>query len=167
MENKMIAPNTIEVLESKIAELLEEARSQVVKNINTTMVYTNFEIGRFGKGYSEDNLSNMRKFYLCYQGEQFSETLSRKFTLSWSHYLKLIRIQNADERKFYDLVFYNRLLRAFVLIDLNRNRVRLSARKTRGESLPLRAHFVGRYPFCGLKRRPQRPPDCHTDGQVS
>lgn len=133
MENKMIAPNTIEILESKIAELLEEARSQVVKNINTTMVYTNFEIGRyiveyeqngkdraeygksvlkrlslkltdrFGKGYSEDNLSNMRKFYLCYQGEQFSETLSRKFALSWSHYLKLIRIQNADERKFYEI----------------------------------------------------------------
>jgi len=25
-----------------------------------------------------------------------------------------------------------------------------------GGSLPLRAHFVGRYPLCGLKRRPQR-----------
>ena len=117
-------------LESKIIQLLETARNQVVTNINTTMVYTYFEIGkyiveyeqngndraqygksilknlsirlstRFGKGYSEDNLSNMRKFYLCYQ---ISETPSRKFTLSWSHYLKLIRIQNEDERNFYEI----------------------------------------------------------------
>ena len=42
----------------------------------------------------------MRKFYLCYQ---ISETPSRKFTLSWSHYLKLIRIQNKDERSFYEI----------------------------------------------------------------
>ena len=58
---------------------------------------------RFGRGYSEDNLSNMRKFYLCYQNEQISETVSRKFTLSWSHYLKLIRIQNIEERNFYEI----------------------------------------------------------------
>ena len=133
MKDEIITAETIDVLENKIAELLENARSQIVTNINTTMVYTNFEIGRyiveyeqngkdraeygkavlknlsqrltarFGKGYSEDNLGNMRKFYLCYNNEQISETPSRKFTLSWSHYLKLIRIQNADERKFYEI----------------------------------------------------------------
>lgn len=37
-----------------------------------------------------------------------SETLSRisddtKFKLSWSHYLKLIRIDNEEERKFYEI----------------------------------------------------------------
>lgn len=149
---------TLDLLELKITEILENARSQVVANINTTMVYSYFEIGkyiieyeqngkdraeygksvlknlsarlskRFGKGFSEDNLSNMRKFYLCYQ---ISETPSRKFTLSWSHYLKLMRIENPDERKFYDeehyyvdLVFYNRLLRAFVLIDLKRGKLK-------------------------------------------
>ncbi|MBR6200763.1 MAG: hypothetical protein IKQ61_10955 [Spirochaetales bacterium] len=122
--------DNFDFLESKIIQLLETARNQVVTNINTTMVYTYFEIGkyiveyeqngndraqygksilknlsirlstRFGKGYSEDNLSNMRKFYLCYQ---ISETPSRKFTLSWSHYLKLIRIQNEEERNFYEI----------------------------------------------------------------
>ena len=133
MENKLVKSDTFEILETKVIKLLENARSQIVTNINTTMVYTNFEIGRyiveyeqngkdraeygksvlknlsqklsnrFGRGYSEDNLSNMRKFYLCYQNEQISETLSRKFTLSWSHYLKLIRIQNIEERNFYEI----------------------------------------------------------------
>ena len=132
MKDEIIKSSTFVVLENKIVELLENARSKIVTNINTTMVYTNFEIGRyiveyeqngkdraeygkavlknlsqrlttrFGKGYSEDNLGNMRKFYLCYN-EQISETSSRKFTLSWSHYLKLIRIQNADERNFYEI----------------------------------------------------------------
>lgn len=125
MENE-----TLDLLESKISEILENARSQIVANINTAMVYAYFEIGkyiveyeqngkdraeygksvlknlsarltkRFGKGFSEDNLSNMRKFYLCYQ---ISETPSRKFTLSWSHYLKLMRIENPEERKFYEI----------------------------------------------------------------
>lgn len=67
----------------------------------------------FGKGFSEDNLGYMRKFYLTYE-TQISETLSRKsdvtlkyrhnnFKLSWSHYLKLIRIENENERKFYEI----------------------------------------------------------------
>jgi predicted nuclease of restriction endonuclease-like (RecB) superfamily len=42
----------------------------------------------------------------------------------WSHYLILMRIENPDERQFYedhffvDLVFYNRLLQCYVIIDL-------------------------------------------------
>ena len=99
------------------------------------MVYTYFEIGRLiieeeqhgkdraeygksvlkslshklikeiGKGFSVDNLENMRKFYLAYSK---SETASRNlegndFQLSWSHYLKLIRIDSLDERKFYEI----------------------------------------------------------------
>ena len=133
MDDEIIKQNTFEVLEKRVIQLLESARSQIVTNINSTMVYTNFEIGRyiveyeqngkdraeygksilkklsqklsdkFGRGYSEDNLGNMRKFYLCYQDKQISETVSRKFTLSWSHYLKLIRIQNIDERNFYEI----------------------------------------------------------------
>ncbi len=49
----------------------------------------------FGKGYSEDNLRNMRRFYKTFQK---SETLSRKFNLSWSHYIFLSRISNQDEK---------------------------------------------------------------------
>ena len=71
-----------------------EYGKSILKNLSARLTK------RLGKGFSEDNLENMRKFYLCYQ---ISETPSRKFTLSWSHYLKLIRIQNKDERSFYEI----------------------------------------------------------------
>ncbi len=70
---------------------------------------------RFGKGFSAENLKLMRRFYLIYStdiiGEtpftQFknlpSTTTGRKFFLSWSHYLKLMRIENVDERHFYEI----------------------------------------------------------------
>ncbi|MCY7327701.1 MAG: PDDEXK nuclease domain-containing protein, partial [Saprospiraceae bacterium] len=54
----------------------------------------------FGKGFSVDNLQNMRQCYLTYS---IYETDSRKFVLSWSHYLKLMRIENPDERSFYEI----------------------------------------------------------------
>ncbi len=88
----------------------------------------------FGKGFSVDNLENMRHFYLAYSISEkssrnsasspekaisstagkdlqqtesrelsISETISRKFILSWSHYLKLLRIANIDERNFYEI----------------------------------------------------------------
>lgn len=43
-----------------------------------------------------------------------------KFTLSWSHYLKLMRIDDPDERRFYEIeaAENRRLLRCFVLFDL-------------------------------------------------
>ena len=176
--------------------LLTEARKSVVRNINQTMVYTYFEIGRmivedeqkgqhraeygkqvlielsrrlseeFGRGFSVNNLDNMRNFYLCYslsisqtvsaklqyienqnieksqtvsgklsvissalltkslpightlsdqlqntenQNIEISETVLRKslpiphFQLSWSHYLKLMRITDLAERQFYEI----------------------------------------------------------------
>ena len=55
----------------------------------------------FGKGFSVDNLENMRKFYIAFQK---SETLSRKFTLSWSHYIFLTRISNQDENKTIGII---------------------------------------------------------------
>ena len=120
---------------SQIVSLLQSARAKVVRSVNQTMVLTYFEIGKmiieeeqdgkeragygkeilkglsgvlskeFGKGFSVDNLENMRKFYLAYQK---SETLSRKSELennllSWSHYLKLMRIEDENERNFYEI----------------------------------------------------------------
>ena len=61
---------------------------------------------KYKKGFSEDNLSNMRKFYLAYSDrKEISEKLSRKlkFELSWSHYIKLSRISDLNERKFYEI----------------------------------------------------------------
>ena len=114
----------------KIAELLQMAKQTVVRSVNQTMVCTYFEIGRmivedeqegkhraaygkqvlkelskrlakeFGKGFSVDNLQNMRHFY---QHFSIYETTSRKFELSWSHYLKLMRIEDLKVRNFYEI----------------------------------------------------------------
>lgn len=155
----------------KVAELIELARKKVATTVNLTMVHTYFEIGRmiveeeqqgkeraeygksvlkelsvrlnerFGKGFSVDNLQNMRQFYLAYS---IYETPSRKlpsnnnqsqlaiasasrnleksdktsaaiqqiattelqmprFQISWSHYLILMRIENPQERSFYEI----------------------------------------------------------------
>lgn len=57
----------------------------------------------------------MRRFYIVYSKDQIGETVfpqfenlpavstGRQFYLSWSHYLKLMRISNMDERHFYEI----------------------------------------------------------------
>lgn len=77
---------------------------------------------KFGKGFSVENLDRMRFFYKTYS-EQISSTLltslekeqilseffkskqisTANFNLSWSHYLKLMRIKDTNERKFYEI----------------------------------------------------------------
>lgn len=71
--------------------------------------------GIYGRGFSLTNLKQMRQFYLTYANDQIGQTLSdqfenlpavstgRKFYLSWSHYLKLMRIDNIEERHFYEI----------------------------------------------------------------
>lgn len=54
----------------------------------------------FGKGFSTTNLKQMRTFYLTYSKGQ---TASDEFRLSWSHYLMLMRIDNVEERRFYEI----------------------------------------------------------------
>ena len=113
-----------------IKTLLDTARNRVYQNINNIMTKTYFEIGKkiveeeqdgkakaeygkellktlsseltkeFGKGFSVRNLEQMRKFYLVYQK---TKTPSAKFELSWSHYIFLSRIDNEDERSFYEI----------------------------------------------------------------
>ena len=65
----------------------------------------------FGAGFSERNLRNMRKFYLVYKDrlDQIRQTTSAKslemsqpFQLSWSQYVFLIGIKDADTRRFYE-----------------------------------------------------------------
>ena len=73
----------------------------------------------FGKGYSVSTLTNIRKFYEIYKNrisapmvtdfaEPNPQPLVTKFgndvpfRLSWTHYLILMRIQNEDERDFYE-----------------------------------------------------------------
>lgn len=75
---------------------------------------------KYGRGFSEDTLKNARKFYLTYR-DRISETMfslfavqksetvfnlfgnTPPFILSWSHYLILMRIENDEERSFYEI----------------------------------------------------------------
>ena len=160
-KTKPLATTNDQHLFNRVAELIELARKKVVTAVNLTMVMTYFEIGRaiiedeqggleraaygrrllkdlskrlaekFGKGFSVDNLQNMRLFYLCYSNyETASRNLSNTaltklveqenhsipqavsaelelhkpvFRLSWSHYLVLMRIDNPVERSFYEI----------------------------------------------------------------
>ncbi len=123
--------------------LKRAARKSAATAINSLQVITSYEIGRmivdheqqgvqraeygklvlktlserltaeFGRGFSEDNLSNMRKFYLVYKDRvpAISEKASRKSisrkmippTLSWSHYVFLSKINDESERHFYEI----------------------------------------------------------------
>jgi hypothetical protein len=85
--------------------------------------------GRFGKGFSRQNLQSMRQFYTTYPPEQICQTMSGKsvfplnmlaeaFPLSWSHYVLLISRSRSTEAR----VFYHRRLRCLVLIDLKLGR---------------------------------------------
>jgi len=80
-----------------------------------------------GRGFSKSNLEYMRRFYLEYHetvpqitqtvsgqlpaktptetpiGQTVSAQFTPTFTLSWSHYLVLMTIDNRDERRFYEI----------------------------------------------------------------
>ena len=81
----------------------------IIKNLSS------FLTKHYGKGYSVDNLKLIRRFYIIYKTDSIGETVfpqsknypvtitGRKFYLSWSHYLKLMRISNIEERHFYEI----------------------------------------------------------------
>lgn len=114
----------------EIRGLLKSARESIVSNVNSTMTKTYFLIGKriveeeqngneraeygksliknlsleltkeFGKGFSQRNLEQMRKFYKVYE---IPQTLSAEFKLSWSHYLILMKMNSIAERNFYEI----------------------------------------------------------------
>jgi probable cytoplasmic protein len=112
---------------NSIKILMENARKDVVKQVNSILVSTYWEIGRiiieeeqkrsdraeygkqllielskklskeYGKGFSRSNLQNMRNFYLLYP---ICQTVSGKLT--WSHYCELLSISDNSKRNFYE-----------------------------------------------------------------
>lgn len=64
---------------------------------------------KYGKGWTEDTLKRCRFFYKTYSSNTIGATVlpqsknTPTFTLSWSHYLVLMRIENPDERSFYEI----------------------------------------------------------------
>lgn len=111
-----------------IRDILQQARGQAVRAVNTTMVEAYWQIGKriveeeqggsaqaqygagllkelskslsqeFGKGFSLANLKNFRKFYLTYPEKGKSYTLCS--LLSWSHN-RLIMREEEDARIYY------------------------------------------------------------------
>lgn len=118
MKNSDIIPisspiddSAFENLVERIVSLVSDARGKILREIDDSLVITNWHIGeyivefeqdghvranygeglmkklskrltlRLGKGYSLSNLHNMRRFYICYPKFQ---TVSGK--LSWSHW---------------------------------------------------------------------------------
>jgi predicted nuclease of restriction endonuclease-like (RecB) superfamily len=135
---------------SELNELLEQSRRLTARSVNAIMTATYWEIGRriveveqkgeeraeygkellkklskdltdkFGRGFSERNLEQMRLFYSTWQ---ISQTLSAKsqeivqtasaqsldlaeiakhFPLPWSHYVELFSCKDEKEREFYE-----------------------------------------------------------------
>ena len=82
-----------------------EYGKQILKELSAKLT------NEFGIGFSITNLQQMKNFYGIYGKQQTvsakSDTkeiqLSHNFNLSWSHYLKLMRIEDELERKFYEI----------------------------------------------------------------
>lgn len=131
MKNKGIILRSYNNPLGRVAEILHQARTKAVREINKAQVLAYWEIGReivefeqkgkakaeygeelivklakdmtekFGRGFSERNLRNMRAFYLNFPIRQ---TLSAKFEpmLSWSHYCELLKVEEPLARSFYE-----------------------------------------------------------------
>ncbi|MDB6013989.1 MAG: hypothetical protein JWL65_6239 [Gammaproteobacteria bacterium] len=130
-----------DVLLLEVADVVEAARHEAARSVNAVMTATYWFVGRriveheqqgaaraaygerllkrlardlserFGRGFSERNLEQMRAFYL---GWPISQTASAKFIevsadaiqsrfpLPWSHYARLLAVKSVDTRAFYE-----------------------------------------------------------------
>jgi DUF1016 N-terminal domain len=122
----------IDNLYNKVIQLVELARMQVITAVNLAMVHSYFEIGKMiveeeqegkdrakygkhvlkelskrltdqlGKGFSEQNLRNMRQFFMKFADRDISirqkasgelgkvdSTFFNSFNLGWSHYISI------------------------------------------------------------------------------
>ena len=109
----------------RIAEILEQARRRAYSAVNYSMVLAYWKIGEsiieeqggadraaygdklidelseklttdFGKGFTPANLRNMRQFYIA-----FPICDALRSELSWTHYRKLMRVDNEQARTWY------------------------------------------------------------------
>lgn len=111
----------------EVKEILNTARQEVAREINTKLLTTYHKIGEiivryeqndsiraeygnatlkqlskeltaeFGKGFSVSNIQFMRRFYLEYPIQQ-----SVTVKLTWTHYCELLSISDKDKRSFYE-----------------------------------------------------------------
>lgn len=117
--------NENNLLASQVAQIIREARQTAYRAVNFTMVLAYWNIGKlivedelhweradygkavlrnlsqrltkeFGKGFDERELRKMCQFYRCFE---IRDTLRPE--LSWSHYRRLISVENSDARMWY------------------------------------------------------------------
>lgn len=125
MENKIIG---FENNYNEISILIETAKNNAIKSINSELVMLYWKIGeyvnnrilindnavldemtvgklsekltlQYGKGFSRSNLLRMVQFIKKFENYDFVVTLSRQ--LSWSHFIELIKICDETKRDFY------------------------------------------------------------------
>lgn len=99
----------------KIVEEEQQGENRAVYGRQVLKELSAYLTEMYGKGFSVTNLKQMRQFYTIYVRDEISQTVSdqfktfpavnsgRRFFLSWSHYLKLMRIENVEERHFYEI----------------------------------------------------------------
>ena len=117
--------NENNLLASQVAQIIREARQTAYRAVNFTMVLAYWNIGKlivedelhweradygkavlrnlsqrltkeFGKGFDESNLRYMRLFY-----KTFPICDALRHELSWSHYRRLISVENSEARMWY------------------------------------------------------------------
>ena len=117
--------NENNLLASQVAQIIREARQTAYRAVNFTMVLAYWNIGKlivedelhweradygkavlrnlsqrltkeFGKGFDESNLRYMRLFYKTFP---ICDTLRHE--LSWSHYRRLLSVENEKARQWY------------------------------------------------------------------
>ena len=133
-----------DVLLEQIRSLVQSARKTAVTTINSLQVSTRFEIGRViveheqqGAQWAEDLLKepDVLEFLSLDEKAKYSESdLETAISDKLEHFLlglgkgflfeaRQKRFTFDDDHFFVDLVFYNRLLRCYVLIDLKIGRL--------------------------------------------
>jgi predicted nuclease of restriction endonuclease-like (RecB) superfamily len=149
MSQKKVSHKTYQNLLSGISGILQEARRASARTVNSILTATYWEIGRrivefeqrgmsraqygeevlrqlsvdlqnrFGRGFTERNLRNMRQFYLYWPnlvkikkirkghaagalslGMEKWHAVSAK--LSWTHYRRLLTVEEKEARSFYE-----------------------------------------------------------------
>ena len=115
----------VDVIYKNIKEKIKNARSKMLKQIDTTMIEVYWYVGKitselynnssdgtygkriiealskkltneFGNGFSAVSIRRMRRFYEYYPNWSAVPT-----ELSWTHFQELIRIERKEERDFY------------------------------------------------------------------
>lgn len=124
-----------------VSRIVDSARQSAVRSVNAVMTAAYWMIGRrivefeqsgekraeygtalierlavdmterFGRGFSRQNIWQMRQFYLSYPPERILQTVSGEssldsvashFPLPWSAYVRLLSVKNTLAREFYE-----------------------------------------------------------------